>query len=610
MLILLTIGMVSLAFNIQSTKSEWTGTVYIRADGSIDPSDAPIITADNITYTLTDNITSSADGIIVERSNIIVDGAGYTLQGSGSGNGFYWTGIGDVTIKNTNIRGFDYGIRLRGSSNNNIIENNLLFNYYGIKLDYYSDYNNIFRNNIARNFYTGISLGSSSKNSISRNEIFSNDCGVNLCSSFNNIISENNVTRNDVGIQISLFSKPGMNHIYHNNFLNNTEQVRFGYVLHYGQPITSFNFWDDGYPCGGNYWSNYTGTDFYSGAYQNETGSDGIGDTPHVIDADNQDNYPLMSPWIPPEHELIASLTAPSFTRAGKSVLLEAIVTNKGLNEEVAVKIELLINGTLVNSTTFSTLKLYHPYTLAHMWIPTTVGIYNVTTYIHPVDEETSLENNKITRIVMVGPPLKVGVEAGDWIKVEYTVTGAPSRKMPTWIKLEFLSVQETKATVKVRMHMSDGTEQHDTVVVDIVAGNGTIGTFTGFLIPANSTIGYPIYISDYGNLTIAGETTRSYAGADRTVVYVSFEQFVTQLTYYWDKQTGVMVEASAKMGGMTVTAKATETNMWQPTPIWMQWWLWPIVAVAIVALAVAIYFLKKRKPPKPTAPITATDVT
>ena len=26
---------------------------------------------------------------------------------------------------------------------------------------------------------------------------------------------------------------------------------------------------------------------------------DGIGDTPHIIDAENQDNYPLMSPYIP-----------------------------------------------------------------------------------------------------------------------------------------------------------------------------------------------------------------------------------------------------------------------------------------------------------------------
>jgi hypothetical protein len=52
--------------------------------------------------------------------------------------------------------------------------------------------------------------------------------------------------------------------------------------------------WDNGYPSGGNYWSDYTGTDLYSGPYQNETGSDGIGDTSYDIDVNNRDNYPLM----------------------------------------------------------------------------------------------------------------------------------------------------------------------------------------------------------------------------------------------------------------------------------------------------------------------------
>jgi len=32
----------------------------------------------------------------------------------------------------------------------------------------------------------------------------------------------------------------------------------------------------------------------FSGLFQNETGSDGIGDTPHLMRFDNEDNYPLM----------------------------------------------------------------------------------------------------------------------------------------------------------------------------------------------------------------------------------------------------------------------------------------------------------------------------
>jgi hypothetical protein len=61
------------------------------------------------------------------------------------------------------------------------------------------------------------------------------------------------------------------------------------------------NSWDDGYPSGGNYWSDYTGIDNCSGPLQNVCPDpDGIGDTPYVIDGDSQDRYPLMTPFIPP----------------------------------------------------------------------------------------------------------------------------------------------------------------------------------------------------------------------------------------------------------------------------------------------------------------------
>jgi hypothetical protein len=52
-----------------------------------------------------------------------------------------------------------------------------------------------------------------------------------------------------------------------------------------------------GYPSGGNYWSDYVGSDLYGGPLQNVVGSDGIGDLPYVIDTNNTDRYPLTSPW-------------------------------------------------------------------------------------------------------------------------------------------------------------------------------------------------------------------------------------------------------------------------------------------------------------------------
>jgi len=59
----------------------------------------------------------------------------------------------------------------------------------------------------------------------------------------------------------------------------------------------SINVWDNGYPSGGNYWSDCAGVDLFSGPYQNETGCDGIGDISYVIDGNSRDNYPLMGPF-------------------------------------------------------------------------------------------------------------------------------------------------------------------------------------------------------------------------------------------------------------------------------------------------------------------------
>lgn len=62
---------------------------------------------------------------------------------------------------------------------------------------------------------------------------------------------------------------------------------------------SDFLTWNETYPAGGNYWSDYSGTDISRGSSQNVPGSDGIGDSPYVIDASNSDRYPLMFSRIP-----------------------------------------------------------------------------------------------------------------------------------------------------------------------------------------------------------------------------------------------------------------------------------------------------------------------
>jgi parallel beta-helix repeat protein len=126
-------------------------------------------------------------------------------------------------------------------------------------------------------------------NTIAGNNVSNNGLSILISDhSDNNTILENYVSNNDYGIL--LFSSNNTK-VYHNNFIDNTQQVLLS---------QSFNTaWDDGYPSGGNYWSDHVEVDLYSGEHQDQLGGDGIVDIPYVIDGSNRDNYPLMSPWTP-----------------------------------------------------------------------------------------------------------------------------------------------------------------------------------------------------------------------------------------------------------------------------------------------------------------------
>jgi parallel beta-helix repeat protein len=146
---------------------------------------------------------------------------------------------------------------------------------------------NLIKDNIITDSIIGLDLDEVSNCTVAGNNVSNNAGGIECENAYNSGIYANTIWNNSY----SGISLAGSNNnlIYHNNFINNTRHVEKGLGL--------LNVWDFGYPSGGNYWSNYTGVDFYKGLYQNETGSDGIGDAQHVINENNKDCYPLMHPW-------------------------------------------------------------------------------------------------------------------------------------------------------------------------------------------------------------------------------------------------------------------------------------------------------------------------
>lgn len=259
MLALLLIGMLTLAISIQPARAQ--ETIRINSDGSITPTSAPIQRNGNV-YTLTDdiNITENYDCIIVQAGNVVLDGANHTLWGIDNPSALGSIGVqllaSNDTVTNCNMWGFWIGI-LPESDNNTISQNQITEVSCGIDLDS-SSFNQIVSNNITSYDPNGITITGSSNSSL---------------------IVGNNIS------SINFAGAGPNNSIYHNHILSSIYPQQMG---------DAEQIWDDGYPSGGNLWQGYSGFDFYSGPYQNETGSDGIGDVPYVINANNIDHHPWM----------------------------------------------------------------------------------------------------------------------------------------------------------------------------------------------------------------------------------------------------------------------------------------------------------------------------
>jgi parallel beta-helix repeat protein len=188
-----------------------------------------------------------------------------------------------------------YGLYLKSSSRNEILDNELSDNtWYGLILES-SMLNEISDNNVLNNDQTGIRLQASNKNTMTGNIVQNNDKGIYLLSSSDNII-------------------------HYNSFITNVLQA-------YDNGV---NFWNQSYPFGGNYWDNWTSPD---------DNTDGFVDNPFVISGgSNKDYWPFasMNGWnnLPPSEievdltpdypfsseDLICYITTPAVDPEGNTI--------------------------------------------------------------------------------------------------------------------------------------------------------------------------------------------------------------------------------------------------------------------------------------------------
>jgi parallel beta-helix repeat protein len=286
------------------------------------PSDTTIGTWDsaNRIYTLTTDVSET---IQIDESNITLDGAGYTVELSGSGYGVYVSNKSAVTVINLNVKSCEWGIFISGgsghtieantvsnidrygiwsnwttgatiagntvfditggngirikSSSNNIVTNNTVFNTVfdpSSAIAVKEGGSNTVTHNTTYNNADGIVLPFSHHNTISDNISYNNWRGIDLGGANYNTILDNTVYNNEYGIRVR--DNSDQNSIYNNHFTYNQIQA-------FVSADSNGNIFDLVDPTGGNCWSDYTGTD---------ADGDGFGDTSYTFSG-GQDDLPL-----------------------------------------------------------------------------------------------------------------------------------------------------------------------------------------------------------------------------------------------------------------------------------------------------------------------------
>ncbi len=228
----------------------------------------------------------------------------------------------------------------------------------------------------------GIDAGYSTETTVAHNRISSNLVDGVLFVNANNVsVKANRISTNGHGIRFA--DSLGML-VHHNNMIENGVQAFDERGIE--------NTWDDGYPSGGNYWSDYAVPDRCSGPSQRIcTRPDGLGDVPYDIAGGGQDRYPLAQPFN--EAPVASFVLSPSTGDVTTAFLVDASSSSDSEDPTVALEVRWDWENDGVWDTPWSTEKIsQHRYTRS--------GIYTIRLEVR----DTGGLTNITTREIVVGP--------------------------------------------------------------------------------------------------------------------------------------------------------------------------------------------------------------
>jgi parallel beta-helix repeat protein len=243
--------------------------------------------------------TSSIRDSAAPRSSVSVDQSDDCVvtgvhQTWADGHGFILSECDNVTVSNCSMA-FNgvtyysgYGLQMWSMTNSAIMNNSVHDNERGIEMNSCTGLM-LEGNEVRGNHQNGIDVRYCTNCLIDHNQVIGNDvAGIDLADGSDNLVVTRNILEgNNYGIYFQYLTNSA---VHHNDFAGNMLNA-------YTHVVVPSNSWDDGYPSGGNYWSDYTGADAYNGPAQDQPGPDGIGDVPYTVRGGGYvDRYPFMSP--------------------------------------------------------------------------------------------------------------------------------------------------------------------------------------------------------------------------------------------------------------------------------------------------------------------------
>lgn len=106
--------------SVRPVRAQYQGGFSIGSDGTVSPSDAPVLQVGDI-YTLTSDVNGS---IAVFGNNLVLNGNGHTVISSFGSSGIMLHGTTNVTLENLVIEGGAFGIYVQGEENS-IVNNTI-----------------------------------------------------------------------------------------------------------------------------------------------------------------------------------------------------------------------------------------------------------------------------------------------------------------------------------------------------------------------------------------------------------------------------------------------------------------------------------------------------